>query len=137
MKTAEKRKVGRPSSYSDALAEVICDRIAAGESMRAICRDAGMPDRVTVLRWLAAHEDFAAKCARARELQADVVDEEIVDMLQDVKMGTLDPQAARVLLAGYQWRASKLAPKKYGDKLELDNRMSGGVELKVVSEFGD
>src|SRR4051794_16804642 len=34
---------GRPSIHADALAPEICDRITAGESLRAICRDDYMP----------------------------------------------------------------------------------------------
>lgn len=134
---AEKRKAGRPSAYTEAIADAICDRIAAGESMRRICSADGMPDRSTVLRWLAEREDFATKCARARELQADAVDDEIVEMLGEVKTGTLDPQAARVLLAGYQWRASKLAPKRYGDKtVHTGPDGEGPMRVEVAVKFG-
>jgi hypothetical protein len=130
---AEKRKVGRPSLYSEALVETICNRIAAGESMRSVCRSEGMPDRQTVLNWLDTHEEFSAKYARARLHQADSVDDDIVDMLDEVKTGTLDPQAARVLLAGYQWRASKLSPKKYGDRVDLTHSAPDGGPVRLMN----
>lgn len=130
---AEKRKRGRPSLYSEALVDTICDRIAAGESMRSVCRDEGMPDRVTVLRWLDAREEFAAKWARARLCQADSVDDDIVEMLGEVKSGVLDPNAARVLLAGYQWRASKLSPKRYGDRVDLTHSAPGGGPVRLMN----
>lgn len=84
-----------------------------------------------------ADETFAIRCAHARVLQADRVDEDIVEVIDEVRDGRLDPQAARVALAGMQWRASKLAPKKYGDRLDVNTKLSGGVELKVVTEFGE
>lgn len=85
--------------------------------MRAICRDETMPSRSTVDGWLEAHDDFRAKCARAREWQAEACDDDIAATIESVRIGTLDPQAGRVILAGQQWRASKLAPKRYGDKV--------------------
>jgi hypothetical protein len=111
--------MGRPSIYSEELANAICERIANGESLRKICRDEGMPDRATIYRWMDSVEGFATKCARSRLLQGDHVEDEIADVIDDTRYGRLDPQAARVVLSGMQWRASKLNPKKYGDKLTL------------------
>lgn len=50
---------GRPSDYSEELADIICERPADGESLRSICLNDGMPNKATVFRWLAAHEEFA------------------------------------------------------------------------------
>ena len=58
MQTMNQHKRGRPSHYSAEIADTICDRLAGGESLRAICADAGMPDRATVCRWLARYEEF-------------------------------------------------------------------------------
>jgi hypothetical protein len=41
------RKRGRPSDYCAEIPMTICDRLTAGESLRAICADAGMPDKAT------------------------------------------------------------------------------------------
>ena len=111
--------VGRPSDYKPEIADIICDRLLEGESLRQICAGDAMPNRSTVLRWLGAHDDFAAKYARAREAQADLMDDLILTVADACTSETA--QADRVKIAAYQWRASKLAPKKYGDKLELNN----------------
>lgn len=123
-------KPGRPSSYSDEMAETICDRIAEGESLRRICARDGYPHMVTVMRWLERHPEFAAKYARAREMQADVMD----DMILSVADGCTPETAAadRVKIAAYQWRAAKLAPKKYGDRVE--NIVTGADGGPVVHE---
>jgi cobalamin biosynthesis Mg chelatase CobN len=121
--------VGRPSSFTEELADEIFERIASGESMRMICEDANMPHRSTVIRWMAENTDFATKCARAREFQSDVMDDLILDTANACTSETA--QADKVKIAAYQWRASKLAPKKYGDKLELEH--SGNVTVQVVN----
>jgi hypothetical protein len=36
----------------------ICNRLADGESLRAICSDAGMPSRATIFRWIARHNGY-------------------------------------------------------------------------------
>ncbi|HHA1412828.1 MULTISPECIES: hypothetical protein [Enterobacter cloacae complex] len=48
----EENKIGRPSDYSEELAESIRLRLAEGESLRSVCRDDGMPCKQTVLRWI-------------------------------------------------------------------------------------
>ncbi len=53
MTSAKPKKTGRPSLYTEALAARICKRLADGEPLRSICRDKAMPDKATVLRWLA------------------------------------------------------------------------------------
>lgn len=135
---------GRPSVYSDELAETICDRIANGESLRKICSEDGFPNRQTVLNWLADSRfaQFSAKYARAREYQADYLAEEMQDVA-DIATPD-DVQVARLRVLTMQWRASKLAPKKYGDKLDATlSGPNGGpipfqqVERRLVDPNGD
>jgi hypothetical protein len=123
--------LGRPPSYTDEIADEICERLANGESMRAICREARMPDRQTVDRWALANKDFAAKRARAREAQADNEHDRIAEIEDGVLDGRIDPQAARVVISSKQWRASKLAPKQYGDRVTQEHVGEGGGPVIV------
>lgn len=94
--------------------------------MRAICREDRMPDRQTVDRWALADEAFAAKRTRAREAQADNEHDKMAEIEDGVLAGKIDPKAARVVISSKQWRASKLAPKKYGDRVTQEHVGDGG-----------
>lgn len=59
--------MGRPSKYSQALVDLICERLALGEPLAQICRDEGMPHPSTVRDWMAGREDVSLAIARARE----------------------------------------------------------------------
>ena len=83
MQTKDQPKRGRPSDYSAEIADTICDRLAGGESLRAICADAGMPDRATVSRWIARYDEFRDQYAFARELQAECLVDEILEIARD------------------------------------------------------
>lgn len=120
---------GRPSDYSDKLADIICNRLMDGESLRKICSGKGMPDRGTVVRWMLAHADFAAKCARAREAQSDYMDDLILDVANACTPKTA--HADKVKISAYQWRASKLAPKKYGDKIAVAGDPDNPMKLVI------
>lgn len=108
--------MGRHSSFTPEIAETICRRIAEGESLRAICEDEGFPSAETVRRWLASdeHEEFRVQYARAREDQADFYADEIIEIADKAE----DAAKARLQVDARKWKASKLAPKKYGDKIQ-------------------
>jgi hypothetical protein len=109
--------MGRPSDYTQATADEICERLSEGESLRAICLDDNMPHKATVFRWLAANEEFRDQYARARESQADVLVDEMI-YIADGKHGGEDVQRDRLSVDARKWAASKLKPKTYGDKVK-------------------
>lgn len=121
---AQTVKRGRPSTYTDEVGEEICQRLAAGESLRQICSGDGMPGVHAVYGWISSNEGFGAKYARAREQQADTLFDEIGDTARKAASGEIDPQAARVFIDAVKWQASKLRPKTYGDKLEVETKLS-------------
>jgi hypothetical protein len=114
--------------------QTILSRVTGGESLRSICRDDDMPGLSTVMEWLAADEDFRSKYARAREDQADAIFEGMSEIEDSVIAGDLRPDAARVVLESRRWRAEKLKPKKYGNKIEATHEL-GETFTKVVREI--
>jgi len=123
--------MSRPSKQTPEVEEAIIDGLMSGLSLVKVCDAEDMPNRRTVLRWFDADEAFAAKCARARTMQADLMDDRILDLIDNVTPESA--QADRVKLAGLQWRAAKLAPKKYGDKVTLGGDADNPV--KTVLEI--
>jgi hypothetical protein len=117
-------------AFSQEVFDAICERIADGESLRAICQDKGMPARVNVIRWLEKDEALRNQYARARELQADHEFDEIkaIADLADAE----NVQVARLRVDARKWRASKLRPKVYGDKLEVNGPGEGGAHVHKV-----
>lgn len=79
------RPNGRPSIFSTSVVSEICVRIAAGESLRRVCKTERMPAFCTVMRWLAEdeHKGFRDQYARARELQADLLADEVLEIADD------------------------------------------------------
>lgn len=107
---------GRPSSATPELKREILERMAEGESLRAICLSDGMPSRTSVARWLDEDENFRGQYARARELRAD----HIADLVHETAMAST-PETAhadRVKIDALKWEAGKLNSKRYGDKVQ-------------------
>ena len=133
---AEKKRAGRPSGFTQDRADEICERIAAGESLRAICDDSRMPSVSMVIRWLAndEYESFRMQYARAREQQADADADRISQLAAETLEGRHDPAAARVALDALKWSAGKRNPKKYGDRQVVEQQHSGEVAhtIRVV-----
>jgi hypothetical protein len=110
---------GRPSEFDPEVAAEICDRIAGGESLRAICEEEDMPSRSGVLKWLAsgAHPEFVVQYARAREMSADSDADDVAHYARQAAAGEIEPGAATAAINGLKWSAGKRKPKVYGDKL--------------------
>jgi hypothetical protein len=94
----------------------VCLEIAEGKSLRSICEADDMPAAETIRVWLIEDGEFSAQYTRAREEQADFYADEIIDIADTAK----DANLARLQIDARKWKASKLQPKKYGDKLALD-----------------
>jgi hypothetical protein len=124
------KKIGRPPVWTPErkreAQDAICDRLSDGESLRTICADADMPSKVTVLQWLRDDDSFATQYAYARDAQADVY----VDEIKDIADTEEDANRARVRIDARKWVASKLKPKRYGDRLDLNAK----VEHSDVSD---
>ncbi|ECX2215582.1 DNA packaging protein [Salmonella enterica] len=138
---AEEKKVGRPSDYTEELAEIICLRLAEGESLRSVCRDDGMPSKQAVLRWLARNESFRAQYVRAKEEGAEAIAEELFDIADDGTNDWMDKLDKDGEAIGYQlngehvqrsklridtrkWYLSKIMPKKYGDRIQYEQKIT-------------
>ena len=115
--------VGRPSKFSQELAETICQRIAEGEPLTKICKDEGMPHYITVLRWRNVHEDFHDNYTRAREDAADTLVDEILEIADEAESAKSSEavQAAKLRVDTRKWAASKMKPKTYGDRTTLEH----------------
>lgn len=128
--------MGRPTIRTDELEDEILSRLACGESLKDICSEDDKPNIGTVIRWLSKDETFAQRYARAREMQAEVLADQMLEIADD---GTNDWMAKRDRegnLVGWQlngeavarsklrleqrrWYAEKLRPKVYGAKVAV------------------
>jgi hypothetical protein len=113
--------MGRPSTYTEETTSTICERLAAGESLRRICLEQEMPDQTTVYKWVMRHEAFAQQYARARLLQADTLFDEVLDISDGLMPvedeAERDVARDRLRIDTRKWIAGKLRPQKYNDKL--------------------
>lgn len=135
--------MSRTSLYSKELAEDICEQLAEGRSLRAICAQEGMPGKSTVMRWIEDIAEFRDQYARARERQAEHYLDEIIAIADDAAQDLAEVegrevvnheviQRSRLRVDTRKWAMSKLAPKKYGDRLDLNH--SGDIGLKTMSD---
>ena len=84
--------------------------------MRDVCADDDMPVAETIRRWRMLDAEFLAQYARAREARAEVLADEIVEIADTAE----DAQLARLRVDARKWAASKLDPKRYGERLDID-----------------
>lgn len=139
---------GRPSKYTPALAAKICERLAAGETLRSVCRDEEMPAHPTVILWTQKNDDFSDQYVKARETGYAVMADHMLDIADDgdndsyvddegnVRTNTDVIARSRLRVDTRKWLLSKALPKVYGDKLDIQH---GGTDvlLEALAAAGE
>lgn len=130
--------MGRPGEFTQEVADLICAGLMEGYSLRKICASDEMPACSTVYKWLIENQSFSEQYTRAREVQADVMADEIIDISDDGSNDTYEDDdghkktdydviaRSRLRVDSRKWIASKLKPKKYGDKVTAEHTGEGG-----------
>lgn len=127
--------------------DAICEEIAnSDKSLWEICDEIeGVPTARTIARWIADDETICQKYARAKELQADFMAGQIRAIADECRLGvkTVKKESgtetttgdmvdrSRLQIDARKWLASKLAPKKYGDRLTHSGDSDNPVEIKA------
>lgn len=142
------------TKYTSEQADVICERLAMGESMRSICRDESMPAMSTVFKWLRENEEFSQQYARAKEESADALFEDLLEIADDGSNDWMERngadgsnggwvvngehiQRSRLRIDARKWAMSKLKPKKYGEKLQVGGDTENPLTLLVKQISGN
>ena len=146
-------KTGRPSLYTEELANEICTRLGLGESLRKICLDERIPSMATVMTWLSRKPDFLEQYTRAREIQAETQFDELIDIvdqppelshitnkdgeLVEVKFDSSYVAWMKLRVDTRKWTAARMAPKKYGEQKQPEQTFDPMVIDVDVKEMMD
>lgn len=115
----------------------------------------GFPDYSTIMRWIEKDEVLCKRYARAKEAQADFMADEMLDICDDARNDYMERigkdgeetgfkvpdkeliQRSKLRIDTRKWLASKLKPKKYGDKIqtELTGPDGGPIEVTGIEVF--
>lgn len=140
--------MGRPSKYTEELAKQICEVTAtSSKSLKTICEELDLKPRM-VLDWLSSNKEFSHMYARAKEEQADLLAEEIISIADDSSNDTIKIEGrngklmdaenkewvnrSRLRVDARKWIASKLKPRKYGDKIELSGDKENPLTVQIT-----
>lgn len=141
---AEEKPKGRPSTFTQEIAEEICHRLSQGEPLAQICRDEGMPAVRTVSDWRAANERFSADFARAREEGFDTIAAECLDIADETAFDTLSTEhgdrpntewisRSKLRIETRLKLLAKWDPKRYGEKIAI----GGADDLPPIKKMSD
>jgi hypothetical protein len=140
-------QLGRPvEQVPQEIAQIVCDRLMAGESLRSIAEDESMPAPSTVCAWVLKDPVFREQYAHARAVQAELLADEIFSIAddgsndwQETKHGPMfnkeAVQRSALRVDTRKWYLSKVLPKVYGDKLIHQGDADKPIEL-VVRHIG-
>lgn len=119
------------------------------KSLNNILREDGMPKHNSVYKWLAEDKEFANNYARARDIRADVIFDEILEIADNkegdfveetkddgtviTKVNHENIQRSRLRVDARKWILAKMAPKKYSDKIDVTSNGENIEDKKTIS----
>ena len=116
---------GRPSTYTEEMGNLICDKLTEGISLRKLCKSDKFPNASTGYVWLDRFPSFADKYTRARAAATEDMLEDILEIADDPQV---EVQDKRVRIDTRKWIMGKLKPKKYGDVGQKDKVKDDEIE---------
>jgi len=122
--------------FNQETADAICARVSEGASLRSACKEHGL-SHTAFLLWCRTRPELANQYAQAREVGTDAEFEALAELQDETPVrgpsGAVDAGWVawkRLQIDTKKWELSKKAPKKYGDKLDLNH--SGSVNLSIA-----
>ena len=130
---------GRPPIYTEEMAHEVCTRLAEGQTLNEICRDKHTPSKQTVTQWVLKDvSGFADRYAQAREAGYHVLADEVLEIADDGRNDWMERngqddkgwelngehfQRSRLRVDSRKWMLSKVLPKIYGDRVDVNARV--------------
>jgi hypothetical protein len=112
--------MARPTIKTPELIEQICLLVAQGRSIKSIGEEEGMPDAKSIWTWLNRDEEFLLIYTRAIQARAIIHAERIDELAEMATRGEIPADVARVAIDAKKWTASRLLPKIYGDRTQVE-----------------
>ena len=129
--------IGRPTTYTLAIAEKLCERLAtSNKGLKTVCKEEGMPHHSTVYRWVYKYPDFCDTYARARQFQTETYFDDLIGIsaapLVDDDGNALSAgmamaviQQRKLITDNMKFNLMKLQPKRFGENKNVN------VDVKV------
>lgn len=131
---------GAPAyQWTKKVEDILLGRIADGEALKAICQDPGMPTTPTVYKRIMDDDIFASLYSRARDVQADNIADEILEIADDGRNDWMERHGkdakgwllngehtarSRLRIDSRKWYLEKIAPKKYGNAIRVEGEQT-------------
>lgn len=123
--------MARPSEYDYELCKEICDQVADGENIISILKESTYPSWSTFRRWKNENEELRTLYVNSQQDKGIALENEIDDVMQDLKEGKIDPAGANVLIQTLKWKMAKFYPKVFGDKMQVAGDPESPLSVKM------
>jgi hypothetical protein len=139
---------GRPTDYTEELAQEICDKVASrGAGLATFCSEnPHWPHRDTIYLWLRKYPTFSDNYAKAKKDQVNALADEILAISDDSSRDSIVKEdkdgneyevfntefaaRSRLRVDTRKWIAAKLVPRLYGDNAGMRELYEEIAELR-------
>lgn len=131
---ARQRETTKEPSASEKLAafgiEAVCAAILHPKAMHTIAEEIGV-SQGSLIAWIGADHERSARAREARIQTAQMWDEKATRVIEEAG-DQFQLSKAKELAQHYRWRASKIAPRDYGDKVTQEHTGPNGGPVQIT-----
>lgn len=117
--------------YSPVIIDLLCQRIAEGASLTAVCKEEGMPTYSVLCQWRRHHPEIDASLSHARRDRAEFLRDEA--LLEAKQAEGRDPiSGAQLRVDTYKWAAG-VDDGKYSPKAKVEATINNPTQIVVYT----
>ncbi len=145
---AGRPEVWTPEKRQEAIDKILGRIATSRDSIATITEgDESLPSETTFFKWKREDEKLAQDYARAKEDQADLIAEEMLDIADDSRNDWMKKKVgdelvdvpnpelinrSRLRIDTRKWVMGKLRPKKYGERLALAGDEAAPLSIQIT-----
>lgn len=129
---AEMRKGGLQLAYSQAVADIICQKVAEGVPLSRLTKFKGFPSYAVLSRWRAENKTFDAAIMKAKKFAAERYHDEVVESLE--KEGILSKEevpGAKHKFEKLKWLSAVNDPDNYGNRTKVSGDKDNPLQIII------
>lgn len=125
------RPAGTPNAFydKDEIMDELVEHMIDGRTLHEFCKMQGHPGYNVLFRWFETYPELARRYQYAREIQADRIADELLSVADDPDIPS---DQKKHMLDARKWVASKLKPKSYGDRIELNAKVEHEYSVSAL-----
>lgn len=117
--------------FSNVIADIICDRVANGESLTKICNEDSMPTYRQLCVWRRENQEFAEALRDAKLDSGEVLFDKAMEIAEGDDIPKADVPGLKLKAELYKWAAGVRTPEDFGNRTKIVGDVNAPIQFII------